>query len=147
MAINTSKVVTGGIVAGIVLTVVDMLAMFLFVGERMKADANAFKPGLGDEMAAMSTGQMVAYLIMNIVVGMLLVWTYAGFRPRFGPGPKTAVYVGLVFVAWGMVVSSGYMAMGIMSSGLWLTYSVVYLIALVAASVAGASMYKEDASA
>ncbi len=146
MAINTSKVVVGGIAAGIVLNVIDMASMALILGERMKAESNAFKPGLGDVMGAMSGGQIAGYVIMNILVGMLIVWTYAGFRPRFGPGPKTATYVALVFFAFGMVLTSGYMAMGIMSPGLWMTYSAIWLVNLVLAAMVGAKLYTEDGS-
>ncbi len=144
MAINTSKVVVGGIAAGIVLNVIDMASMALLVGERMKAESNAFKPGLGDAMGTMSGGQMAGYVIMNLLVGMLLVWTYAGFRPRFGPGPKTASYAALTFFILGMVLTSGYMAMGIMSPGLWLTYSVIWLVNLVLAAMVGAKLYTEE---
>ena len=138
MAINTSKVVTGGIVAGIILTAIDMVAYMFILGERMKADANAFKPGLGDIMAAPDTTQIIGNVIMNLIVGMLLVWTYAGFRPRFGPGPKTAAYAALTFFVFGMIMTSNYMAMGMMGTGLWLTYAVIWLVNLLVAAMAGA---------
>jgi hypothetical protein len=144
MAINTSKVVAGGLAAGVVLNIIDYLANGVLLADRMRADANAFKPGLGDEMAAMTGGQMAGYVIMNFVVGMLLVWTYAGFRARFGPGPKTATYVALVFFTLGMILTMGYMNMGIMSSGLWWTYAALWLINLLVASMVGGKVYSED---
>ncbi len=146
MAINTSKVVTGGIVTGVIITAIDMASYSFLLGDRMTADANAFKPGLGDMMATMSTGQMAGMVIMNLIVGMLLIWTYAGFRPRFGPGPKTAAYAALIFFAFGLILTSQYMAMGLMSKGLWMTFGAVWLVNLLVATMAGAKIYSEEGS-
>lgn len=143
MAINTSKVITGGVVAGVIITAVDMVSNLMLIGDRMVADANAFKPGLGDEMTQMSGGQMAAWAVMNIIVGMLLIWTYAGFRSRFGPGPKTASYVALTFFTFGLILTSNYMAIGMMSTGLWLTYAAIWLVTLLLATMAGAMIYSE----
>jgi len=147
MAINTSKVVTGGIVAGVVLTAIDFIANMFLLGDRMTAEANAFKEGLGDAMAAMSGGQIAGFVIMNLVIGMLLVWTYAAVRPRFGAGPKTATYVALVFFTFGLIMTSNYLAMGMMSVGLWLTYGVLWLVNLIVSTMVGAMLYSEDSAA
>ena len=144
MAINTSKVVTGGIVAGVILTAIDMISNMFILGEQMKADANAFKPGLGDLMATPSATQILVFVVMNFVVGILLVLVYAGFRPRFGPGPKTAAYVALIFFAFGLILTSNYMAMGIMSKNLWITYAAIWLVNLIIATMAGAKVYSEN---
>jgi hypothetical protein len=146
MAINTSKAIAGGIVAGIVVNIFDFLSYTMVIGDSMKADLNAFKPGLGDSMQQMSGGETAAFVIMDLVVGMLLVWSYAAFRARFGPGPKTAVYVALVFFAFGLIITSGYLQMGLMSQGTWLTYGAVWLVCLIVATIAGAAVYKEEGS-
>ena len=147
MAVNTSKVVVGGIAAGVVITVIDFVSNMFILGARMTADANAFKAGLGDDMAAMSGMAIAGYTIMNLVVGMLLIWTYAGIRPRFGPGPRTASYVALIFFTFGLILTSNYMVMGIMSQGLWLTYAAIWLVNLLVATYVGAMLYKEDNTA
>ena len=147
MAVNTSKVVVGGIAAGVVITVIDFISNMFILGARMTADANAFKAGLGDDMAAMSGMAIAGYTIMNLVVGMLLIWTYAGIRPRFGPGPRTASYVALIFFTFGLILTSNYMVMGIMSQGLWLTYGAIWLVNLLVATYVGAMLYKEDNTA
>lgn len=144
MAINTSKVIAGGIVAGVVLTAIDVIANMFLVGDQMKADANAFKAGLGDMMATPSPGAMAGWVLMNVVVGMLLVWTYAGFRTRFGPGPRTATYVALVFFAFGLVNTSSYMTIGLMSRPLWTTYAAIWLVNLIVAAMVGARIYSEE---
>jgi hypothetical protein len=95
MAINTKKVVLGGLAAGFVMNVIDFVFNMYVVGARMKAETDAFKPGLADQMN--TTSVMVSYIIMDFALGILLVWTYAAIRPRFGPGAKTAVYAAILF--------------------------------------------------
>lgn len=147
MAINTQKVVVGGLVAGVVLNIIDFLSNGVVFADRMKAESNAFKAGLGDQMAAMDGGTIAKYVIMDFVVGLLLVWTYAAIRPRFGPGARTAVYVAIVFWIFGAIVASGFMQMGVMSSGLWWQYGLVWLVNLLLATLAGGMVYKEDSAA
>jgi hypothetical protein len=147
MAMNGSRIMAGGLAAGIVMNIMDFISNGVLFGERMKAESNAFKPGLGDMMATMTSKQMAGYVIMDLVVGGILVWTYAAMRPRFGPGPKTAVMTALAFWIFGSIVAAGYMSMGIMSSGLWLQFGLFYLVSLLVATLVGGAIYKEDGTA
>lgn len=145
MPINTKKVLLGGLVAGIVLNIIDFIVNAFILGARMKAETDAFKPGLSDQM--MNTSMMVSYIIMDLVLGFALVWTYAAFRPRFGAGPRTAIYVALLFWLLALIFLSGYRHMGIMSSGLWWSFAFVGLIEFLIAAWAGAAIYSEDGTA
>lgn len=147
MAINNQRVLIGGFAAGIVVNLIDYISNGVIFADRMRAEANAFKPGLGDMAAQMDGGTLAGYVIMDFVIGGLLVWTYAAMRPRFGPGVKTAIYTGLIFWIFGMILTSGYMQMGMTSRGLWLSLAVVWGIALILGSIVGAWVYKEDATA
>jgi hypothetical protein len=48
------------------------------------------------------------YLVTTIVLGLLLAWLYAAIRPRYGPGPMTALRAGtflwvatwLIYYVW-----------------------------------------------
>ena len=144
MAINTKKVVIGGIAAGVVLNVIDVISNMFFLGARMTAEANAFKAGLGDQMKGAS---MVTYIVMNLILGLALVWTYAAVRPRFGPGLKTAAYVALLFWILAGIFYSGYMQMGMMSSGLWWTFAFFGLVNFLISGSVGAWLYAEDSVA
>ncbi len=146
MAINTKKVIVGGLVAGIVMFVCDFVTNMMF-GAQMKESFNTFKPGLGDAMATMTTGMMVGYFIMDLVIGMLLAYTYAAMRPRFGAGPKTSIIAALIFWIFGTIVATNYLVMGMMSRSLWLTFGVVYLVCLVIAALVAGALYSEDATA
>ena len=142
--INRQKLVLGGLAAGLVLNIIDFLSNGVIFSARMQADANAFKAGLGDQMAAMGGGQIAIYVFFDFIIGFLLVWTYAAIRPRFGPGPRTAVYAGLVFFVIGLITTYGYKTIGVMSSGLWWSYTALWFINLLLAAVVGAAVYKED---
>lgn len=142
--VNRQKLVVGGLAAGVVLNIIDFLTNGVLLSARMQADANAFKPGLGDQYAAMGGAQIAVYVFFDLIIGFLLVWTYAAIRPRFGPGPRTAAYVGLVFFVFGMILTYGYKEIGIMSPGLWWTYTGIWLVNLLLASVVGAMLYSED---
>jgi hypothetical protein len=142
MAINTGKVLIGGVVAGVVMNAVDFVINMFIVGDRMKAETEAFKPGLSDQM--MSTNTMISYIVMDFVLGIALIWTYAAIRPRFGPGIKTATYAALLFWILAGIFLSGYLHMGMMSTGLWFTFAFLGLVNFLLSAWAGAKFYTED---
>jgi hypothetical protein len=145
MAINTQKVLVGGLAAGVVLNVIDYLTNGVLLADRMKAEAEAFKPGLSDMM--MSRNSIAVYVVSDLIVGMLLIFTYAAIRPRFGAGPRTAVIAALVFWGLGAVITYGYLQMGLMSPGSWGMSAIIWMINLVVAASVGAKLYTEDGGA
>jgi hypothetical protein len=145
MAINTKKVLIGGIAAGFVMNVIDFVSNTYILGARMKAESDAFKPGMSDQMM---TGRAIAgYIVMDFVLGILLVWTYAAIRPRFGPGIKTAVYAAVLFWLLVSISVSGYMHMGMMSAGLWWSFAFIGLVNFLLSAWVGARLYSEDSAA
>jgi hypothetical protein len=145
MAINTQKVVVGGIVAGVVMTVIGFVSNMFILGARMKAESDAFKPGMADQM--MQGPAIITNIVMNLILGIALVWTYAAIRPRFGPGLKTATYVAALFWLLASIFYSGYMHMGMMSAGLWWSFAVVGLVNFFLSAWAGAKLYSEGPAA
>jgi hypothetical protein len=156
MAINTQKVLIGGIAAGVVMNVIDFISYKLPVfenpigpritlGARMMAESEAFKPGMSQAM--MTSSAMISNIVMDLVLGILLVWTYAAIRPRFGPGMKTATYVAVLFWILAGIFLSGYLHMGMMSSGLWWTFAFIGLVNFWVSAWVGARLYSEDAAA
>jgi len=145
MAINTQKVVVGGIVAGVVMIVIDFISNMFILGARMKAESDAFKPGLADQM--MQGPAIITNVVMSLILGIALVWTYAAIRPRFGPGLKTATYVAVLFWILASIFYSGYMHMGMMSAGLWWSFAFVGLVNFLLSAWAGAKFYSEGPAA
>ncbi len=146
MAMNTGKVVVGGLIGGVVLNIIDFVSNGVIFANRMRADANAFKPGLGDEAAVMLPSQIVTYVVSDFIIGLLLVFMYAAVRPRLGPGATTAATVAFVFWIFGTIVAMGYKTMGVMSSGLWWQFTLVWLVALVLTALVGAKFYTEESA-
>ena len=145
MPINTKKVLVGGLVAGVIINIIDFVANTYILGARMKAESDAFKPGMSDAM--MAGNAVISYVIMDLVLGFALIWTYAAFRPRFGAGARTATYVAVLFWLLALIFTAGYRQMGIMSSGLWWSFAFIGLVNFLIAAWAGAAVYSEKGAA
>jgi len=142
MAINVSKVVVGGLAAGVVGNIVGYVAFGMLLAPRMQADAVAVAPQL--QGRGMSGGAIATTVIGTFVIGFLLVWLYAAIRPRFGPGPKTAIIAGLAVWVTGIVFHVDWLLTGLMSSTTYAMAVIAGLVQLLASSWIGAMLYKED---
>ncbi|HMH82927.1 MAG TPA: hypothetical protein VK531_08660 [Gemmatimonadales bacterium] len=137
--INWGRVVLGGLLAGVVLNIVD----FLTYGVWLKADMAAAMTALGKQPGAMDAA-IPLRVTLDFVSGIGLVWVYAAIRPRFGAGVKTAVIAGLaVWFFVGLVHAIGEAPMGFMPQSLMTIGTCVALVALPVATVVGAYVYKE----
>ncbi|MBA3646580.1 MAG: hypothetical protein H0W63_10440 [Gemmatimonadaceae bacterium] len=142
MRMNMSKVLVGGVIAGIVMLVVDFISNMYILGPKANAEMEAFKPGLS---ATMQQGSgMIGYIFVDVILGIVLIWVYAAIRPRFGPGPKTAFIAAVMLWLVSCVSYYGYLQMGMMSTALWSEFALVGLISLSLAAMAGAKFYSED---
>lgn len=136
--INWGRVIVGGLLAGLVLNIVD----YVTYGVVLAGDMEAAMRDLGRDPVAAS--QIMWFVLLDFLYGILLVYTYAAIRPRFGPGPKTAVIAGiLVWVGAGLLHTIGMLPMGIFPARLMIIGLVVALIAMPVAAVVGARFYKE----
>ena len=142
MAINTSKVVAGGFVAGIIMNVVGYLGQAVLLGPRMMSEMVAAAPSL--EGKGMGTGALTGRVLTQFAVGFLLVWLYAAMRPRFGPGMKTAGLAAFVVWLCGFLFYLDWLYLGMMSPGLYALTSLVMIITLLIAAGVGAMIYKEE---
>ena len=144
MAINTSKVVAGGFVAGIVMNVVGYIGQAVLLGPRMMSEMVAAAPSL--EGKGMGTGALTGRVLTQFAVGFLLVWLYAAMRPRFGPGMKTAALAAFAVWLCGFLFYLDWLYLGMMSPGLYALTSLVLIITLLIAAGVGAMIFKEDGS-
>jgi hypothetical protein len=77
--------------------------------------------------------------------GILAVWLYSAIRPRYGAGAKTAVIAGLAVWIFGELPFSLTMAsFGLFPTNLIVIDGLTYVVKLVAATLAGAWVYKEQ---
>ncbi len=138
--INMQRVLLGGLLAGLVLNVVD----FVLYGVLWKEDLAAAMAALNKP--PISDSAIPLFVALDFVFGIVLVWTYAAIRPRFGPGPRTAVYAGLlVWVVAGLLHFIGEMPMGLWPQRIAVMGTLVFLVMAPLATVVGAKYYQEAA--
>jgi hypothetical protein len=140
-SINTGKVVTGGLAAGVVANVIDFITNnFLLMADWQ---AFALDHNLDPEaLASATTG--LTWVAVDFLLGILLVLTYAAIRPRFGAGAGTAVYAGLLLYAAITAVVFGFATMGLLTMGMFVKGSLCAFVSMIAASLTGAAIYKEE---
>ena len=136
--INWSRVVLGGLIAGLVMNVSEFIMTVPALGTQMQAElARHSLPPMGASVATY-------YTVMAFVVGTLTVWLYAAIRPRYGPGPKTAICAGLTVWFLGPLRSRlGHATMGVFSTRLMVLAVVWGLVEMSVAALAGAWFYRE----
>ena len=87
---------------------------------------------------------MATHLGWSFVLGLLLVWIYAAIRPRFGPGPRTALRA--AFAVWLLAHVTVSLALGTMdySPDDLVIYSALWAAVITAiGALVGAWFYKE----
>lgn len=139
--INTGRVLIGGLLAGIVANALDWVSYSFLMADEMQQMVQrlSLNPAVVE-----GTGVMVTWIVVDFLLGILLVWTYAAIRPRCGPGPATAVFAALIPYAAISMILYGYTRMGVFTMDAFLKGSVLALVTLLAATLAGAFVYQED---
>ncbi len=133
------RVVVGGLIAGVLLA----------VGETVLNQVV-----LASEWAALATGQTVvtftiwhSVLMIGVLVmyGVVLIWIYAAIRPRFGPGPKTAIIAGLTLwaIGWGLMGVSLSLS-GMITPRIAMLSAIWGIVEVPVAAVAGAWVYRDS---
>lgn len=136
--INLGRVLLGGLVAGLLMNIGEYLLNDKVLGSQMKdyfAQHNFPMPG----------GHAIGIaVVMVFVLGIVMILGYAAIRPRFGPGPKTAIIAGLF--AWFGVYFYGNVlavAFGIFPSSLLPLVLGWGLVEYLLGALVGAWLYKE----
>ena len=136
--IDVSRVILGGLLAGVIVNVGETILNVAVAGQAMETALAARNlPPVGGS----AIGGFVA---ITFLVGIVTIWLYAAIRPRFGPGPGTAVIAALVvwFFAY-LHQSVAMVLMGILPAKVIVLGTVWGLVEIVLASIAGAWVYKE----
>ena len=140
---NTQKIVVGGLAAGVVMNVVD----FVVNGFILKGMNDAALRRLNINPDSLMTGGSIALFVgLDFAAGLLLTWLYAAIRPRFGSGPRTALYAGLVMWAIGGWIWSLVFAMGIFPWNTYIPGAIAALVSILAGAYTGGALYKEEAA-
>ena len=137
--ISLKGVIVGGLVAGLILNVIHYVLWGV-----------VFAKELADALQAIgrtpANSPVLLFIVLDFLYGVTLVYLYAAIRPRYGPGPKTAIWAGLIM--WVIAVwlrELGEFPFGIVPVRLYLVGAVVGLVLMPVAAVAGARFYNEPA--
>src|SRR5690606_34596624 len=91
---------------------------------------------------------MLGYLVTAIVLGVVMVWLYAVARPRLGPGPGTALRIGLAVWALACAIPHVHLfGLGVMPANLSGTAPPGTVLQRPLAALAGAWAAREEAAA
>lgn len=136
--INTRRVLTGGLLAGLVFNIGESILNAGILADTMQEMTQRHN------LAEMTGGVIGLFVVLGFLLSILIVWLYAAVRPRLGAGPRTASIVGAAvwFPAYAMPVV-GWVAIGMISAGLGVFVAAWGLVEIVLASLAGAWLYRE----
>jgi hypothetical protein len=105
--IDHKRVIGGGLAAGFVMNAGEAALHGGVLGQDAAAQFKAF--GIPDTPAGW---QLPALVAVTFVLGLASVWLYAAIRPRYGPGPKTALLAGLAVWVLAHLWSGVYLGAG-----------------------------------
>ena len=139
--INFGRAVLGGLLAGLILNIGEYLLSGVLLGKQ-------FSDALAALNRSVPTGTetIAFYAFLYFALGVFTVWIYAAIRPRFGPGPMTAICAGLIVWFLASLFPSALMfPMDVFPSRL-LSYGIVWeFFEFLIAALAGAWIYREEA--
>ena len=136
--INIRRVIIGGLVAGLVANAFDFVITRYF----MATEFASMMARLNVDTAVVESWVWI-FAVADFVWGLLLVFTYAAIRPRFGPGAKTAFISGIMLWLVVAIFAVLLMALGLHTPQSYLKSSALYLVAALVSSLVGAKLYKE----
>jgi hypothetical protein len=90
--------------------------------------------------------QWVWFNLVGLLAGLIAVWIYVSIRPRFGPGPLTAVYAAIaVWLLTSAIPNFQFMwVLGLFEHHLTIFTTLGALAEIVIGTVLGAAIYQED---
>jgi hypothetical protein len=135
--INWSRVLLGGLAAGLILNAGRYLVNGMLLREKWAA-------AVKDAPTDLASSVQIA--VVGFLAGIFTVWLYAAIRPRYGAGPKTAVLAGTAVWVLGYLLAWGTpMAMHLLPADLVLIGIAAGLVNVIVAALAGACVYNEPA--
>jgi len=142
MGINVTRMLLGGLVAGVVINCIEYALHGVVLKEQWAETMQSM-----NRNPEPTTAMIVGFNVRGFSLGVAVIWLYAAIRNRFGPGPSTAItaamFIWLVGYAGAM---AGPAIQGLFPLSLVLTALAVGSVEIVVATVLGAAIYKEAAA-
>lgn len=135
---NYARILIGGLVAGVVLN----LGEFLLNGVILAGQMEEFFRKCG--MTPPSGAGLAALVVLTFLLGIFIVYVYAAIRPRYGPGPKTAICAALMTWFCIYLYNNGVaFALGLVPTNVFIIAVIWGAVEYCLAALAGAWVYKE----
>jgi hypothetical protein len=137
--INFGRVLLGGLVAGVILNAGEWVLNGIVLHKEM----DDFIKRCGFPLPGPRF--LVIAFAITFVLGIIMVLGYAAIRPRFGPGPRTAIIAAL-FAWFGVIVYQNVIVGGMGMVPVNLVAIVIgwEIVEFSLAALVGAALYKED---
>ena len=133
--VNWPRVLSCGLLSGIAWIVLGAVVTALLGRDFAAVPHN--------QLAKPTLGFVLFNVVLDLLEGISILWLYAAIRPRYGPGPKTAL---IASFAWWFIVSLGdatWCSFGFFPSSTVIPLMVGTLPALILATLVGAKFYRE----
>ena len=139
--INWVRLIVGALVAAIILFVTDGLMHEGWLHSDWLAVYNRLRATTPEETPV----SMIYFAIFELGRGFIAMMLYVLMRDRLNPGPKTAVLAGLItWIAFSLTGPAQFIPLGFFSNALWMKLGFAHLVTTVAATIAGAAIYKSE---
>ncbi len=137
-AINYGRVLLGGLAAGVILNLGEIILNTRIVARDWEEAMKAIdKPPISGSATAV-------FVALMFILGIMMCWLYAAIRPRYGPGPRTALCAALT--VWGLAYawpSLSALPMGVFPARLFVIGMIWGLLEVPLAGLLGAWLYAE----
>jgi hypothetical protein len=138
--VNWGRLALGGVIAGIIAFVTDGILHEHLIHHHWEA----LVKGLNMPQQGHSPTAFAYFAIYELGRGFVSLFVYAMMRARFGAGPRTAAWAGVVgWVAFSVTGPAQFIPLGFFSDTLWCLAGAYQLVTSVVATIAGAAAYAE----
>jgi len=141
LAIHVSRVVVGGLFAGVIRLIGGGLIRALVLAPLFEQEIRQAHPALIPAME--TTSSKIGLVVLNLLMGITVVYMYAAMRPRFTTRLVTVLSAALP--AWALATLN-WAITAFMQLFSWRSVAIesaLMLAVLLVATYAGASIYKE----
>ena len=139
--INVSRWLWASLAMGVFVWLFEGASSLLYMGPVREA---LLAHGMSFEMNATA---WVISVVASLLTGLVAMFFYVAARPRFGPGPKTAIIVAVALWVGGYFLSLlGYQMIALYPGTILVQWGLTGLVELVLGTILGAWIYREGAT-
>jgi hypothetical protein len=138
--VRWDRLILGALIAGAICFVSDG-----FLHQRLlTAQWEALQAASGAQVHEHGGWAVLYFILYEMGRGSLALFSYVLIRQRFGVGPGTAAWAGVVsWLAFSVAAPAQFIPIGYFSNELWVLAAAYQLVVSVLAAIAGAAVYRE----